>query len=105
MPITVDIFYIDLKIELLLFKQFICTKYYCVFQSTNKFFRYIKKKYNSEYRTRQASIEIFYIDKAIVKLNQIINNLKLIKSNIKAIIDTDLIFCLYYYVTILLEFV
>ncbi len=50
-------------------------------------------------------IKIFYIDKAIVKSNQIIDNLELIKLDIKAIIDTNLIFFLYYYATILLEFV
>ncbi len=51
------------------------------------------------------SVEIFYIDKTIIESNQIINNSKLIKSDIKTVVDTDLIFCLYYYVTILLEFV
>ncbi len=50
-------------------------------------------------------IKVFYVNKAIIKLNKIINNLELIKLDVKAIIDTSLIFCLYYYATILLEFV
>ena len=67
LSIIVNIFYVDLKIEFLLFKQLTCTEYYCVFQSTNKFFRHIEKRYNSEYRTKQIFVKIFYIDKTIVK--------------------------------------
>ena len=104
MSIIVNIFYVDLEIELLLFKQLTCTEYYCVFQLTNKLFWYIKKRHDFECRTRQVFVKIFYINKAIVESNQIIDNLELIKSNIKTIIDTNLIFRLYYYTTILLEF-
>ncbi len=49
-------------------------------------------------------VKIFYVNETIIKLNQIINNLKLTKLDIKTIINIDLIFRLYYYVIILLEF-
>jgi len=49
-------------------------------------------------------VKIFYVNETIIKLNQIINILKLTKLDIKTIINIDLIFRLYYYVIILLEF-
>ena len=84
-------------------KKFIYRKYQIVFLFKNKLFYHVKKFYNSYYKFANNVINALIIINQLTK-KFIIDDFEIIKFNVKTIINIELIFRFYYYVTMFIKF-